>query len=131
MSITNSATRAIEIVRDVEYKPEWIYANRTLGAEVGATANGAGMYDKAPIYAIHVVANGLTAGTHFIRMWFYDQSDDNYVDMDSGGFLVGHIYPIYLRKFTIVNASGTPVTDQDANYSMIGYQAKNMPYELT
>jgi len=84
----------------------------------------------APVYAIHVVQNDLTAGTHFIRIWFYEHGDDDYIDMDSVGFQLGEIYPIYLRKFTIVNASGTPVTDADDSYSLIGYQTKNMPYEL-
>ena len=131
MSILNSAARAVLLERDVEYKPVWADSNKQLHGESKGLANGPGQYSRAPVYAIHVGANDLTAGTHFVRIWFYDHSDDNYIDIDSVGFQPGEVYPIYLRKFTIVNASGTLVTDQDDKYQFIGYEAKNMPYELS
>jgi len=131
MSIVNSAARAKLLVRDTEYKPVWVNTAKLLKGVAASAANGAGYYNMSPIYAIHVVQNDLIAGKHFIRVWFYDHDDDNYVDMDSAGFQLGEIYPIYLRKFSIVNASGVPVTSVDSSYSFIGYQAKNMPYELS
>jgi len=131
MSIVNSAARAKILARDTEYKPTWVSTSGILKGEAAMAANGAGYWNMSPIYAIHVVQNDLTAGTHFIRVWFYDHDDDQYVDMDSGGFVLGEVYPIYLRKFSIVNASGVPVTNADDSYSFVGYQAKNMPYELS
>ncbi len=132
MSIVNSAARAKLLVRDIEYKPTWVSTSPRLKGEAATAQNGTGYYDQAPIYAIHIAQNDLTAGTHFIRVWFYDSIDsDDYVDIDSGGFVLGEVYSIYLSKFSIVNASGTPVTNADDSYSFVGYQAKNMPYELS
>ena len=131
MSYTNTAARAIELVRDTEYKPVFQDSNLQLHGESKGLANGPGTYSRAPIFAIHIAKNDLTADTHFVRVWFYEHDDDSYVDMNASAFIEGHVYPIYLRKFTIVNGSGTPVTDQDANYQFIGYEAKNMPYELS
>lgn len=89
---------------------------------------GRGVWDKYPIFRIHVAKNSLS--DYYIRLWLMNTPDASPVDVPFTAFLQGHTYDMWLKKYTIVNGSGTEITGSDASFILVGYYAASMPFEI-
>ena len=134
----NIATDVVVMVNGTDYKPQWVndapLLKNSVGSPYDTTNNaadsrcGVGHYDKMPIFKVQVGKNTLSTG--YIRMWLWNTDDATHVDIPYTGFKEGSVYEMFVRKYTIVDGSGNPITGQDANFILVGHKTGAMPMNL-
>lgn len=140
--IHNSTYYIKQLERSVSYKPSWLNLSPRLkdppqsGSPLAdsttnnaaSSGTGPGTYNKLPIFKFLVAKNALS--NLFVRVWTIDHESLDYVDIPCDALIKGNEYSMYLSKYEIVNGSGAIQTNQDANFILIGYLTKNIPYDL-
>ena len=125
----NIANNLVTMVRNTNYKPVWVNTSPQLKNSFGSPHDsgndaadamcGPGYYDQYPIFRIQVAKN--TLSDYLIRLWLHSTAAASPIDIPYTAFTHGFTYDMYVAKYTIVNASGVEITDQDANFILIGH----------
>jgi hypothetical protein len=135
----NGTYKIKELVANTSYKPVWQNLSPRLKDGNGSPAStnnaasaavGAGSYSHPLVQKFMIAANTVTNG-NFVRIWGVNNNSDEYVDIPKAAFIVGNEYNIYLDKWDIVTAAGAVVEADRAKLTVIGYLAKNLPFDYS
>lgn len=134
----NIATGLVTLVRNTNYKPNWVNDSPQLKDPVSSpypdfnmaasAMTGPGHWDKAPIFRIQVAKNAL--GTGLVRLWLFNTAELAPVDVPYLAFTQGLCYDMHVKKYTLVTAGGVEITDKDADFILVGHLCSAMPLNL-
>lgn len=126
----NIPSEIIELEAEVSYKPTKVITdkrnkqNSTIGYyQIGADAQQGNA--KGPVFRMAFVdLAGLTA-TH-VKLYGIKNTDTDGVEVPIT-YLAGKEIDLYLSKFEFTDGTGNVVTEDPADYQVLGYKFKQIP----